>query len=242
MRRPSVAYSDMIADHICAQLSRGRTVKDICAEPGMPSARTVNQWVRENRGGFGDRYKAFSLSRGVPLLYSYALSERICDELSTGRPLSKICSAPGMPSADAVLGWVRADRDGFAARYWDAREWGCEALMDEMKEIAYDDSNDVIVRSDGTRVSNPVNVARARQKIMMLRWLLSKIMPRQLGRKPAAEPAPRSVDDITFPEVMRMIDGRSRGLPNQRSADRDRAQLDAAVAALCRGLPPREGG
>jgi hypothetical protein len=54
-------------------------------------------------------------------LCSTAIAERILQQLSSGRALTGICGDPGMPSCATVGNWVRADRDGFAARYRQAR-------------------------------------------------------------------------------------------------------------------------
>lgn len=49
--------------------------------------------------------------------YSRELADRICALMAAGRSVASICSAPGMPRASTVRGWVSRDRDGFAARY-----------------------------------------------------------------------------------------------------------------------------
>jgi transposase-like protein len=54
-------------------------------------------------------------------IYTAEIAERILQQLSGGRRLAGICGDPGMPSPATVKNWVRADRDGFAARYRQAR-------------------------------------------------------------------------------------------------------------------------
>jgi hypothetical protein len=52
-----VRYSPWRARAVLAKLSAGRSLADVCRDPGMPSATAVRRWARENRGGFGDRYR-----------------------------------------------------------------------------------------------------------------------------------------------------------------------------------------
>jgi uncharacterized protein (UPF0147 family) len=54
-------------------------------------------------------------------LYSAEIADRILGELRTGRSLQDICLEDGMPHRDTVNQWIRQDRDGFAARYREAR-------------------------------------------------------------------------------------------------------------------------
>jgi len=57
-------------------------------------------------------------------LYTAAIADRILGELGAGRSLHDICRDDGMPHQDTVLNWVKHDRDGFAARYREARQCG----------------------------------------------------------------------------------------------------------------------
>jgi hypothetical protein len=61
---------------------------------------------------------------GRPTLYTAEIAERILDALVNGRSLSALCKDQGMPPPSTVLDWVREDREGFAARYQQAREAG----------------------------------------------------------------------------------------------------------------------
>jgi transposase-like protein len=54
--RPTLYTAD-IADRILDQLSDGRALAEVCRDPGMPSHPTVRQWEKDNREGFGPRYR-----------------------------------------------------------------------------------------------------------------------------------------------------------------------------------------
>lgn len=44
--RPSL-YSQELADEICSQLSGGKSLRSVCLQESMPSARTVFSWLRD---------------------------------------------------------------------------------------------------------------------------------------------------------------------------------------------------
>jgi hypothetical protein len=46
MGRPS-DYTDELAEEICAQVSEGKSLTDICESESMPARRTVYRWLRE---------------------------------------------------------------------------------------------------------------------------------------------------------------------------------------------------
>jgi hypothetical protein len=53
--RPT-AYTDEIAEEICARLAEGQTLSSICRREGMPSERTVRSWALDPSHAFSPRY------------------------------------------------------------------------------------------------------------------------------------------------------------------------------------------
>jgi hypothetical protein len=49
-------YAPELADRILDQMLGGRTLNDICRDPGMPDARTVRTWIRQDCEGFAQRF------------------------------------------------------------------------------------------------------------------------------------------------------------------------------------------
>jgi transposase-like protein len=124
--RPS-PYTPELADRILGELRAGRSVQDICGDDGMPCRDTVFAWVRENREGFGGRYRqAREIGHGAPgrVDYTPQIADRIIEDLMGGRTLSEVCGDPDMPGLTAINSWIATDRDGFAVRYRAAREVG----------------------------------------------------------------------------------------------------------------------
>jgi hypothetical protein len=53
----STAYSADVAGAILDQLADGRTLADICQQPGYPRAATVRRWAVDDVAGFAGRYQ-----------------------------------------------------------------------------------------------------------------------------------------------------------------------------------------
>jgi hypothetical protein len=103
-------YTAELADRILQELARGCTMKEICAEPGMPCVDTVRQWADDDIDGFAARYSE-ARETGAPLVhyptrYTAELAERIVAEVTSGRTLAELCSEPGMPNRKTIrTGW-----------------------------------------------------------------------------------------------------------------------------------------
>jgi hypothetical protein len=212
----SVGYTAETADRILEELMSGRGLIDICADPDMPDHTAVNRWVATDREGFAARYRSARqvgrLSR-AEIAYAPDTADLVLDELMGGRTLEDICADPDMPSARSVRRWVRDDREGFAARYREAREVGCQVIGDQMLRIVDDRRNDWITwrREDGTlaRMLDPQRVNRALARVNTRRWLLSK----QFGDRPDLYARQEAGSDMA--EFMKLLNGRSRGLPSE---------------------------
>jgi hypothetical protein len=117
MPRPS-RHSAELAERVLHQLRAGRPLRLLCADAGMPSARTVHGWVNDDRHGFATAYRlAREAGLGHPPGYSAETAARILEELRGGRTLIDVCRDDGMPLYATVRDWVRHDRHGFAAPY-----------------------------------------------------------------------------------------------------------------------------
>jgi terminase small subunit-like protein len=115
--RPS-RYTAELAERVLHQLRAGRPLRLLCGDAGMPSARTVQGWVNDDRHGFAAAYlRARETGLGHPPGYSAETADRILEELRRGRTLIDVCRDHGMPLCATVRDWVRHDRHGFAAPY-----------------------------------------------------------------------------------------------------------------------------
>jgi hypothetical protein len=199
---------------------RGRALRDVCEDDGMPAVRTVARWVENDREGFAVRYLAARIAGRALMVrftrYTPEIADLLLDELCDGRLLADVCGDPAMPSVRTVNQWVQADREGFKARYHDAREIGCYTLADQVLDIADDHRNDWTLRrsQDGNTelVVDHDNIKRSRLRVDARRWLLSKMLPKAFGDRLNLKPKPDDSSD--FAELMKLIDGRTRGLPS----------------------------
>jgi hypothetical protein len=127
MPRPP-RYTAELAERVLHQLRAGRSLRLLCREPGMPSARTVLNWVNDDHHGFAEAYRRAretgNASVGRAPGYSAETAERILEQLRRGRTLIDVCRDRGMPSYGTVRDWVTNERHGFAAPYREALRAG----------------------------------------------------------------------------------------------------------------------
>jgi len=79
--------------------------------------------------------KKMGAPKGSGSKYTEEIADRICDLVSNGINLRKVCRMEGMPAWRTVYDWVVAKPD-FAARLARAREMGYDALAEEALEIS----------------------------------------------------------------------------------------------------------
>jgi hypothetical protein len=108
-------YTAELADRILQELARGRTMKDICAEPGMPCDNAVRQWVADDIDGFAARYSEARATGAslvhYPTRYTAEIAEKHHNRAST------IAALRGIPLAGAYV-----DKGAAATQPW--RETG----------------------------------------------------------------------------------------------------------------------
>jgi hypothetical protein len=88
-RKPSVYYSDAIADSIIERLERGEPLRSICSTDDMPDQAAVYKWAAEMPDTFGQRYV-----RARELGYLKMADE--LDDLADGSELGERRFEPGV--------------------------------------------------------------------------------------------------------------------------------------------------
>jgi hypothetical protein len=217
-------YSAETAERFLGEVMDGRSLVEVCGDPGMPDHTTVNRWVVADREGFAARYRSarqIGRLRHAAVPYCAEVANQVLDELIRGRLLVDICAEPDMPSVSAVGQWIRDDRDGFAERYRQAREAGCHVIAEQSLKIVDDRSNDWISwrREDGSTalMLDPERVPRAALRVKTRRWLLSKLLPRTFGERvdiTARQDAGRDYESEVA-EMMKLIDASSGRPPSE---------------------------
>jgi hypothetical protein len=54
---PDNLYTPALADTICRRIAEGESLRAICRDPEIPSEGAIRGWAREDRDGFGSRYR-----------------------------------------------------------------------------------------------------------------------------------------------------------------------------------------
>ena len=108
-----------------------------------------------------------SRPRGRPSKSTRELREQILDQLAEGKPIRRICTAPGMPSSETIRCWRRADPE-FARQFEMAQEFGWQLLAEDLFQRVEE-----ACRQGG--------VARARLIFNTGRWYLARQAPRFFG-------------------------------------------------------------
>jgi Bacteriophage Sf6, terminase small subunit-like len=222
MRSNNSVYTAAIAERILEELRRGGAISVICQEPGMPAVRTVTGWVRNDCEGFTARYlEARAVGQALMArftLYTPEIAEHLLAELCRGRTLTDICSDPGMPSIRTVQQWTVQDREGFKARYREAREFSYHLLFDQTRDISDDRRKDWILRrrNDGTSeaVLDQEHISRSRLRCEVRDRHLSRLLPKALGDQLNLNARPGVSDDVAA--LMKLIDESPRELPSAR--------------------------
>ena len=152
--------------------------------------------------------KAREIQKRKPkVYYSEELALEICEELSNGISLHKICQRDDMPPPSSIYRWL-AEEAFFRDCYARARENAAHTLFDAMKDIADDTSNDML--ADGS--ANNAAIARARLRVDTYARIAGKLAPMVYSER--LEPVPQTVN-VTNNNLT--IDATSLGA-DQRSA------------------------
>lgn len=104
---------------------------------------------------------------GRPSTYTEEMGNRICDKLTEGVSLRKLCMQDDFPVASTVYVWL--DRfPEFAERYVRAREAATEDMLEDILEIA----------------DHPeLDAQEKRVRIDTRKWAMGKLKPKKYGDK-----------------------------------------------------------
>lgn len=135
----------------------------------------------------GAEMKTTTSKNGRPTRYTVALAKEICDAIaSSPKGVGKLCvENPHWPNKDTIFTWLKDNKD-FSDQYARAKQVQIECVVDELLEIADDDTKDCIVDAEGEIVLNSQAVQRARLRIDTRKWLACKLVPKIYGTQPFA--------------------------------------------------------
>jgi hypothetical protein len=120
-----------------------------------------------------------------PSSYNIETAEEICQRMVEGKGLLKICSDRNMPDRATVYRWLDDNKE-FRGKYARAREALMDFYAEQILQIAFDESGDVVIEQDGNKsraVANHAKVQRDRLKVDSLKWTASRLFPKRYGDK-----------------------------------------------------------
>lgn len=104
---------------------------------------------------------------GRPSTYTEDMADLICEKITEGMSLRKICMLEGFPKSSAVYVWLDRHPD-FADKYARAREAATEDMLEEILEIA-----------DNTEL----DAQDKRVRIDTRKWAMGKLKPKKYGER-----------------------------------------------------------
>ena len=111
------------------------------------------------------------MAGGRPSTYTEEMGNLICDKLTEGMSVRKMCKMDGFPNPSTIYVWI--DRfPEFAERYARAREAATEDMLEDILEIA-DDAE--------------LDVQEKRVRIDTRKWAMGKLKPKKYGEKTTHE-------------------------------------------------------
>lgn len=177
--RPYTRFTADVAREVCERVAAGESLKAICADPDMPSDRTVARWAREHPRFAAAYHRAKAFARpdglGPTSTYCEATAHEICSRLAEGESLTAISEDPAMPAFFTILHWQRRS-PAFAEAVALARQAQAERLADLGWEMAM--------------AATPETAYLTRVRLGQLRWAAAIKSPRTHGRQKAADPPP----------------------------------------------------
>ena len=105
----------------------------------------------------------------------------IFKDISEGMPLRQSLKVRGV-GTNSFYGWVDDNKERLE-RYTRAREDRQDKLFEEILEIADEKGADVIIKEDGTEVTNHEAIQRSRLRTDARKWMLGKMNSKKYGDK-----------------------------------------------------------
>ena len=111
------------------------------------------------------------MAGGRPSTYTEEMGNLICDKLTEGMSVRKMCQMDGFPNPSTIYVWI--DRfPEFAERYARARETATEDMLEDILEIADDPT---------------IDTQEKRVRIDTRKWAMGKLKPKKYGEKTTHE-------------------------------------------------------
>lgn len=122
-----------------------------------------------------------------PTEFSQDIADKICEQLSLGKSLIKICKKAGFPNKSTVYRWLSVNRE-FCDQYARARDLQADHLVEEIIDIA--DKARIGTKTITKTGEHPSTetitadvVERSKLQIEARKWYAGKLAPKKYGDK-----------------------------------------------------------
>lgn len=154
------------------------------AEEGARITSYAVQTYLIKQSGAKDQYEQAKLD-WIRKDMDYEVIDQICEKVAGGA-LMKVACEEAFITTYQFYRWILKD-PVVKEMYDEARTIQAEAMMDDMMEVADDDTNDTFEDDDGVMRPNNAAVTRARIRLEQRRWQVAKMVPRRFSEKTFAE-------------------------------------------------------
>jgi len=139
-----------------------------------------------------------------PNTYTKKVGLRICELIKEGLTLNQIIARkePGFPAnRSTILDWTY-DHKEFYIAYLHAREMQQHVMVDQLRDIAADDSNDYFIDAKGIRRSD--NTATLRHRLMCdnIKWAAERIAGKHYAQRLHQELTGKDGGAIAFQQIV----------------------------------------
>lgn len=127
-----------------------------------------------------------------PTIFTEELGLDICCRLVEGESLRAICRDESMPGERTVFTWLNKSPE-FRQQYAHARELQSELMLDDIRDIADDGTNDWMEKLNrdgeptGFYLLNKEAVMRSKLRVEVRQWIMARMAPKRFGDKLAME-------------------------------------------------------
>lgn len=161
-----------------------RKPKEKSGKVTVKSSKKQGGTTQKNWDGTTERPRGKTITKptGRPSDYSQALADLICEQISSGLSLRKVCLGENMPSAGTVCRWLSI-HDEFQKQYTRATSARADVMFEQMLEISDDGQNDTYEDGDGNKRVDHDHIARSRLRVETRKWMIGKMKPKVYGDK-----------------------------------------------------------
>ncbi len=173
----------MVEDHLVYKIMDNETPKtedvtpvapEQVSEATLPIAEEVDRGVPYNVLIIDEAKPA-----GRPSIFTEELSESICELISQGWSVRKICEMEEMPHMDTIFSWLAKNKT-FSEQYSRAKEHSAEYDNERLAELG-DEAIDMSMKVDPKAAGAVVSAYKLKADNM--RWSMGKKKPKKYGDK-----------------------------------------------------------